>query len=342
MSMTANISKAFKIISLLCVAWSVFFIKGTLDKKIPAVKLMEIKSSWKNKKKAQDNLKSFRVKLEDIRQFQSVITDDNKKFKNIFALEIERPKTFVFCEECGGKNIEGATICVHCGAIIAPPTLDRDKDGMPDYWEMKYELDPRYAEDAGLDPDKDSRSNVQEFRDGTNPLISDVKGEEKNIESSLPFALLKSYQKPVQILFMGYIVRVNGEYNVQVNWGGKTDFYNLGDDVRGYVIKDFQKVEEEVFDDKTGVPRYIDRSFIICQKKKFPPKTFYKQKLVTDNDVFAKVEFIETGESREVYIDSIIEDSFTGKNYKVIDIGLNPAKIIVEDDEKKHILYKNK
>jgi hypothetical protein len=39
---------------------------------------------------------------------------------------------------------------------------------MPDGWEAAYRLDP-LANDAADDPDKDGKTNLEEYRDGTDP-----------------------------------------------------------------------------------------------------------------------------------------------------------------------------
>lgn len=341
MKFQINTTRIFQVICFLIVLWSISFVKKTANRGIPDTSLPEIESSWKEDVSIKEKIKKNELDLNKLRQHISLVDDTTKELRNVFAIPILIPEKFFDCEECGGPNKEGVRVCRHCGAIIASPTMDSDSDGIPDYWEIKYQLDPNDADDANLDPDEDGRTNLVEFQDDTNPLISDVKGaKESESIKQLPFELVKTYQKPIQIIFMGYISRVSGEYEVQINWAGKTDFYKIGDIIRGYQLKDFQKVEVEEFDEKAGVGKFIDKSYIICQKKKFPPKTFLKQKLVTDNDVFAKIRFSDSAREREVYIDSVIEDTITGKVYKVIDIVLKPAKLIVEDDVKKHLLFK--
>ncbi len=51
---------------------------------------------------------------------------------------------------------------------------DSDGDGMPDWWERRYGLNPLFAGDAGLDPDHDGASNLKEFKDGSDPNQSNV------------------------------------------------------------------------------------------------------------------------------------------------------------------------
>ncbi|MDP7048739.1 MAG: hypothetical protein QF721_04750 [Verrucomicrobiota bacterium] len=49
--------------------------------------------------------------------------------------------------------------------------FDRDRDGMPDYWETLYGLNPQKP-DAYYDADVDGLVNLQEYRAGTHPLLS--------------------------------------------------------------------------------------------------------------------------------------------------------------------------
>lgn len=48
--------------------------------------------------------------------------------------------------------------------------LDSDGDGVPDWWEYSFGLDPHDPADAGLDSDQDRLSNLAEYQAGTNPL----------------------------------------------------------------------------------------------------------------------------------------------------------------------------
>ena len=49
---------------------------------------------------------------------------------------------------------------------------DADKDGMPDWFEKLYGLNPN-MNDAHLDYDGDGRTNIQEYNAGTNPILAD-------------------------------------------------------------------------------------------------------------------------------------------------------------------------
>ena len=47
---------------------------------------------------------------------------------------------------------------------------DADKDGLPDWWETLYDLNPNVA-DSHVDSDGDGRTNLEEYNAGTNPII---------------------------------------------------------------------------------------------------------------------------------------------------------------------------
>jgi len=63
--------------------------------------------------------------------------------------------------------------------LTNPNLSDTESDGMPDGWEVIYSLNPLF-DDSDLDADNDGRSNLIEFQQGTNPLISDVIDTESN------------------------------------------------------------------------------------------------------------------------------------------------------------------
>jgi len=68
--------------------------------------------------------------------------------------------------------IEGTALVT----IKAPPPKinesDKDGDGLPDEWEQKWFHNLTYGPKD--DPDKDGKTNLQEFKDGTDPTVSDL------------------------------------------------------------------------------------------------------------------------------------------------------------------------
>ena len=62
---------------------------------------------------------------------------------------------------------------------IAAPTRDTDLDGMPNWWEKLYALNPNQA-NGGADTDADGLTHLQEFTANTNPIVADEDGDGLN------------------------------------------------------------------------------------------------------------------------------------------------------------------
>jgi hypothetical protein len=61
--------------------------------------------------------------------------------------------------------------------VLVNNTADTDSDGILDWWEIEYNLDPFDPSDANFDSDSDSLTNLQEFLNGTDPHNSDTDGD---------------------------------------------------------------------------------------------------------------------------------------------------------------------
>jgi hypothetical protein len=72
---------------------------------------------------------------------------------------------FVKVTDEAGNNVEEQSKYLW----ITEDKDDIDNDGMPNWWEEKYGLDPEDPDDAKKDKDGDGNSNFREFESNTNP-----------------------------------------------------------------------------------------------------------------------------------------------------------------------------
>ena len=73
-------------------------------------------------------------------------------------------------------NYDGWSLGIHAVQII-DRNLDADLSGIPDWYEMKYALEPGSAALAAADSDGDGLSNLQEYQRGTDPHKADTDGD---------------------------------------------------------------------------------------------------------------------------------------------------------------------
>jgi hypothetical protein len=149
------------------------------------------------------------------------------------------------CKNCG--YIYPATLdrCPYCGG--GEPTeniYDKDRDGLPDKWEMKYfkNLD----QGPNDDPDGDGYTNMDEYLGGSDPTDA----------QSVPqlFVIAEIGQKPVDILFKGFIVHEGGDkeipnpayWAVEINWGrgSQTKIIPYQGYFHGYKLAKLHKIVE--------------------------------------------------------------------------------------------------
>lgn len=62
---------------------------------------------------------------------------------------------------------------------------DTDGDGMPDAWETLYNFDPNDMSDANQDDDGDGYTNLQEYQQGTNPILASDHPEGDGVETKV-------------------------------------------------------------------------------------------------------------------------------------------------------------
>jgi hypothetical protein len=86
---------------------------------------------------------------------------------------------------------------------------DDDGDGMPDEWELIYGFDPLNSSDAEDDPDGDGLSNLEEYENGTDPLLSGRGGSAGNDDLPWWLVLIISILL-LLLLFMGFLLFIVG------------------------------------------------------------------------------------------------------------------------------------
>ncbi|MBR5024080.1 MAG: S8 family serine peptidase, partial [Victivallales bacterium] len=69
----------------------------------------------------------------------------------------------------GAEMVEGTS-------PVTPSEKDSDGDGIPDWWEKKYGLNPEDPADAAEDPDGDGLPNLYEYLTGNDPFQEDTDG----------------------------------------------------------------------------------------------------------------------------------------------------------------------
>jgi len=98
-------------------------------------------------------------------------------------------------------NIAGAATSEVATLTVTNP--DTDGDGLPDWWENAYGLNPTNSNDATLDSDGDGMSNLNEFRTATNPT-----------NAASVFKLAVTSLNPPRFQF---VAQSNLSYSVQVS-----------------------------------------------------------------------------------------------------------------------------
>src|SRR5215216_1131749 len=72
-------------------------------------------------------------------------------------------------------NLDGWSVGIHAVQLI-DLDLDFDSSGIPDWYEMKYALEPGSPTLASADTDADGLTNLQEFQRGSDPHKPDTDG----------------------------------------------------------------------------------------------------------------------------------------------------------------------
>ncbi len=131
---------------------------------------------------------------------------------------------------------------------------DDDNDTMPDSWENSYGLNPFDAADALLDPDGDTLTNLQEYQQGSSPLLIDTDNDLQN-DNVDPNPSMQNFSGPEHNgqpgygKYLGFSLSEAGD----VNNDGYAD-YMIGERLYGTGYSNYGQAQ--IFSGKDGTPLY--------------------------------------------------------------------------------------
>ena len=233
--------------------------------------------------------------------------------------------------------------CPLCGTEqsakpIESINADSDGDGMPDEWERKFDLNPQDPSDAALDSDEDGFTNLQEYKDGTNPL---------DAKSHRDFATLLRVMKVeatiLPLKFSGASRMPNGKYKCQFNYTYEnpvskrrdliTLWVNEGDPIdnpsmkiqTGFKLVKLNEDAEEVENKSTGMKVKVPTVTISRGEKTF---TLSQDKVASDTDYMITLAK-DFGDKGEITIDGGKEFKIGGKVYRVIKADKDALTVVI-------------
>ncbi len=238
------------------------------------------------------------------------------------------------CQKCGKPVPMLEKKCPFCGfedeGVVDPTRRDSDGDGMPDWWEEKYELNPFNPDDATLDSDGDGFTNYEEFLAGTDP---------RNPASfpDLPIKLRIAEpprREPLQVQFLAVQEIIEGQKSYQLNLRDRTYFAKVGDRVGGFEIVGYDEANDALIVRqgqrqrtlKRGVGAmdedYIVKFLLLVDGSRFDVKVGTEFKL--RGAAYRFVELMADGRARVVAVES-------GKEYLVPAVDPRELEIRLND-----------
>ena len=169
----------------------------------------------------------------------NLISSLSAKLVNPVQIDLEHRRLLVgplrvACVNKGEPIAWDATNCPFCGAIQPNVTtnFDSDGDGMPDWWEKKYGLNPFDTSDAQIDSDGDGFSNLEEYHAGTDP-----KDPLSHPEPHFKLRRDKISVEPFKLRFLGVSKLGSGnKYQLNLRNLERTYFATNGEIVEGVKI----------------------------------------------------------------------------------------------------------
>ncbi len=287
------------------------------------------------KDKFLDEMENFKDLLENKKEVEKVSVSINifKRYEDSgisggFEQKVE-------CWSCGRMIPISADVCPYCKAI--QKHADTDKDGMPNYWEMRYGLDPEDEADAMEDKDGDGYTNLEEYKAGSDP----TNPAETPINKKKIFEVKKIYRKPVDILFRGYI-ELQDSFTLEINWEekGKTFFLEVGDKIRGYEILEFHKVIQDKTIKGSGLVVEVDKSYIVLRRIGTNKKIkLVKNKIYVEREIYARIVNKETKEVFDVHVGSRFDTKVGGQKITFEVTNITIDQVFLKAVNKGNIVY---
>lgn len=220
---------------------------------------------------------------------------------------------------------------------------DSDGDGLPDDWERRYGLNPQDPADAALDSDEDGFTNLQEFKDETDPL--DAKSH-KDLVSLLRVVKVEATVLPLK--FTGASRMPNGKYKCTFNYAGVnpvskkaesfTLWVNEGEPIgksqgveTGFNLVKLNVDAEEVVNESTGMRVKVPTATVARGDKIF---TLSQDKVASDTDYIITLAK-DFGDNGEITIDGGKDFKVGDKVYHVTKADKEALKVVIrcEDDK---------
>ncbi len=239
------------------------------------------------------------------------------------------PEIRVTCVACGRPIPYDSDKCPFRNCLAPQPgspdeeKKDSDLDGMPDWWEKKYGLNPFNPDDAHQDADKDGFSNLEEFLFGSDPM-----DPENSPPPVAKLRLLKVGRRPMPLSFQGVSKSSDGELIFTLKHNTRRQDYHLrmGQEVDGYEVVGYEQKEQKV--KKQGFAELVpvDVSVLKLRRNgKDTELTIYR----TDHRGEPAAQLVFLIDGSEYMVTAGDEIKLRKNVYKVVDIGQNA--VIVND-----------
>ncbi|MBU1693657.1 MAG: thrombospondin type 3 repeat-containing protein, partial [Verrucomicrobia bacterium] len=220
----------------------------------------------------------------------------------------------VSCVRCQKPIPFNAAVCPFCNAeqpvVIPIDKLDTDADGIPDFWESKYGLNPSDRGDAQGDLDGDGFSNVEEFNAETDPTNA------KDFpDLAAKLRLRRVITEPFFLRFQAVNEISAGVFQYQLNLRTleRTYFAKIGEDVQGFTVVEY-------------LPNAEKGPTVVLQQgeKKI---SLVKGQAVREEELTAQMVFLLDRTTMRARKGDII--TLKGQEYKVVDI--KRSSVLIRD-----------